>query len=186
MKSLLVSILAAGALGLSSRSVAQDHAVALPGTTADQATIESNNQSATANRKAEESNTAEHDDTLYRGKTSETENPMIRDEGPLHFKSRAKEKIQEVDSLKDLRSNGSDSTFQGSLLHNSVTSIEDVGAKPGEAAKLQEPSAPRYRRHQVFPVPNDAAKSEPNQAKAESSPSPSPSPSATASPSPSR
>jgi hypothetical protein len=188
MKSLLVSILAAGALGLSSRSVAQDHAVALPGTTADQATIESNNQSATASRKAEESNTAEHDDTLYRGKTSETENPMNRDEGPLHFKSRPKEKLQEVDSLKNLRTSGSDPTFQGSLLHNSVTSIEDVGPKPGEAAKLQEPSAPRYRRHQVFPVPNDAAKSEPNQAKAESSPSPSPSPSpsAAASPTPSR
>jgi hypothetical protein len=55
-----------------------------------------------------ENNTYEGDDTLYRGKTTETENPMLRDEGPLHFKTRPKEKIQEVDSLKNLQSSGSD------------------------------------------------------------------------------
>src|SRR4030088_1950620 len=51
-----------------------------------------------------ENNTDESDDTLYRGKTSDSENPMMRDEGPLHFKSRPKEKVQEVDSLKNLPS----------------------------------------------------------------------------------
>ncbi|PYL15518.1 MAG: hypothetical protein DME30_11265, partial [Verrucomicrobia bacterium] len=63
----------------------------------------------------DESKTDENDDTLYRGKTSETEVPMLRDEGPLHFKTRPKEKIQEVDSLKNLHSSGSDPKFQGSL-----------------------------------------------------------------------
>src|SRR5579864_6726987 len=50
----------------------------------------------------DESNTDESDDQLYHGRTSESENPMLRDEGRLHFKSRPKEKVQEVDSLKNL------------------------------------------------------------------------------------
>src|ERR1051325_7075231 len=45
---------------------------------------------------ADESNTDARDDSLYRGRTSETANPMLRDEGPLHFKTRPKEKVQEV------------------------------------------------------------------------------------------
>jgi hypothetical protein len=181
---LLVSIIAAvAALELSWRSLAQDHGVALPGTSADQAKVAVNNENAAnANATPKPSDTSAEDDTLYRGKTSDMETVLLRDEGALHFKPRPKEKIQEVDTLKDLRTSGSDSKFQGSLLHNSVTSIEDVGAKAVEDAKTQESHAPQHRRHQVFPVPNDSAKTD--QAKAESSPSPSPS--ASASPTPSR
>src|SRR5438552_19048039 len=76
-----------------------------------------------------ENNTAASDDALYHGRTNENGNPMLRDEGPLHFKTHPKEKIQEVDSLKNLQSKSSDTKFQGSLLHSSVTSIDDIGAK---------------------------------------------------------
>lgn len=179
MKRFLISMGVASALGFGSWSIAQDHAVALPGTTADRAAVNSGNQSTSGNQ----NNTAEHDDTLYRGKTTETGNPMLRDEGPLHFKQLPKEKIQKVDSLKDLRTSATDSTFQSSLLHSGVTSIEDVGAKPVEDAKIQDSRAPGYKRHQVFPVPDDSVKTG-AEAKADSSPSPSPS--ASASPTPSR
>ena len=184
MKRLLISISVASALGFSSWSIAQDHAVALPGTTADRTAMQSSNQTPSNNSKAQENNTAEHDDSLYRGKTTETGNPMLRDEGPLHFKQRPKEKIQKVDSLKDLRTSGADSTFQSSLLHSSVTSIEDVSAKPVEGTKIQDSRAAGYKRHQVFAVPDDSAKTGAAEAKADSSPSPSPS--ASASPTPSR
>ena len=186
MKPLLVAMIVAAALAVSSRSIAQDHGVALPGTTADRANVSASNQNA-ANANATPKpgdSTVEGDDTLYRGKTSDMQTTLLRDEGALHFKPRAKEKIQEVDTLKDLQSSGSDSKFQGSLLHNSLTSIEDVGAKPVEGAKAQQSGAPRTRRHQVFPVPDDSPKTESDQAKADSSPSPSPS--ASASPTPSR
>lgn len=185
MKALLVSMIAFAALGFSSRVVAQDHGVALPGTTADRANVTANNQNATtANTTPKPGDSSADDDSLYRGKTSDMETVLMRDDGALHFKPRAKEKIQQVDTLKDLRTSGSDPKFQGSLLHNSVTSIEDIGAKPVEGSQTQEPRAPRYQRHQVFPVPDDSAKTESNQAKADSSPSPSPS--ASASPTPSR
>jgi hypothetical protein len=182
MKGLLISMIAAAAVMFSLRSVAQEHAVALPGTTADRGTIESSNQTESSNSKAQENNTAEHDDTLYRGKTSESENPMLRDEGPLHFKQRPREKVQKVDSLKDLRTSGADSTFQSSLLHNSVTSIQDVSAKPVEGTQIQDSHAAGYKRHQVFPAPNDSVKTGVAEAKTDSSPSPSPS--ASASPTP--
>jgi hypothetical protein len=185
MKSLLLLMVAAATLGFSSRSVAQDHAVALPGTTADRSSVSASNQSAAnANATPKPGDTSEEDDTLYRGKTSEMATTLMRDDGALHFKPRAKEKVQEVDTLKDLRTSGSDSKFQGSLLHNSVTSIEDVGAKPADGAQIQDSRAPGHRRHEVFAVPNDSAKTESDRAKADSSPSPSPS--ASASPTPSR
>jgi hypothetical protein len=186
MKPLLVSmIVAAVALAVSSRSIAQEHAVALPGTTTDRASVSANNQNATgANATPKSGDSSTEDDTLYRGKTSDMQTTLIRDEGALHFKPRAKERIHEVDTLKDLQTSGSDPKFQGSLLHNGLTSIEDVGAKPVERAETQQSGAPRTRRHQVFPVPNDSPKAESDQAKADSSPSPSPS--ATASPTPSR
>ena len=182
MRPLVFSLIGAAALAVNSRSVAQDHGVALPGTTADRANVSASNQNAAnanATPKPGDSIT-EGDDTLYRGKTSDMSTTMIRDEGALHFKPRAKEKIHQVDSLKDLQTSGSDVKFQGSLLHNSVTSIDDVGAKPIEGGRTQEQSAPRNRRHEVFAVPDDSAKT--GQTRAESSPSPSPS--ATASPTP--
>jgi hypothetical protein len=122
-----------------------------------------------------ESNTDESDDTLYRGKTSETENPMMRDEGPLHFKTRPKEKIQEVDSLKKLPSSGTDPKFQGSLLHSGISSIESLGEKANEADTTDEVD-PRFttKRLTFKPVERD----EPKKAEANSTPSPTPSPTA--------
>ena len=122
-----------------------------------------------------ESNTDESDDTLYRGKTSETENPMMRDEGPLHFKTRPKEKIQEVDSLKKLPSSGTDPKFQGSLLHSGLSSIESLGEKANEADTTDEVD-PRFttKRLTFKPVERD----EPKKAEANSTPSPTPSPTA--------
>jgi hypothetical protein len=122
-----------------------------------------------------ESNTDESDDTLYRGKTSETENPMMRDEGPLHFKTRPKEKIQEVDSLKKLPSSGTDPKFQGSLLHSGLSSIESLGEKANEADAADEVD-PRFttKRLTFTPVQSD----EPKKAEADSTPSPTPSPTA--------
>src|SRR5438105_15958410 len=79
-----------------------------------------------------ESKTDESDDTLYRGKTTESENPMLRDEGALHFKTRPKEKVQEVDSLKNLHSSGSDPKFQRSLLNSDVSAIENIKEKANE------------------------------------------------------
>jgi hypothetical protein len=122
-----------------------------------------------------ESNTDESDDTLYRGKTSESENPMMRDEGPLHFKTRPKEKIQEVDSLKKLPSSGTDPKFQGSLLHSSLSSIESLGEKANEADAADEVD-PRFKTKRLTftPVQSD----DPKKAKADSTPSPTPSPTA--------
>src|SRR6267142_41730 len=122
-----------------------------------------------------ESNTDESDDTLYRGKTSETENPMMRDEGPLHFKTRPKEKIQEVDSLKKLPSSGTDPKFQGSLLHSSLSSIESLGEKANEADAADEVD-PRFKTKRLTftPVQSD----EPKKVTADSTPSPTPSPTA--------
>jgi hypothetical protein len=122
-----------------------------------------------------ENNTDESDDTLYRGKTSESENPMMRDEGPLHFKTRPKEKIQEVDSLKKLPSSGTDPKFQGSLLHSGLSSIESLGEKANEAEAADEVD-PRFKTKRLTftPVQSD----EPKKAKADSTPSPTPSPTA--------
>src|SRR2546423_6108779 len=119
-----------------------------------------------------ESNTDESDDTLYRGKTTESENPMMRDEGPLHFKTRPKEKVQEVDSLKNLPSSGTDPKFQGSLLHSGLSSIESLGEKANEADAADEVD-PRFKTKRLTftPVQSD----EPKKAKADSTPSPTPS-----------
>ena len=120
-----------------------------------------------------ESNTDENDDTLYRGKTSESDNPMMRDEGRLHFKTRPKEKIQEVDSLKDLqKSNGSDPKFQSNLLYSGVSSIEK-GNETGNAADERDPRF-KSKRLVFTPEKND----QPKKAQSDSSPSPTPSPTA--------
>jgi hypothetical protein len=124
----------------------------------------------------DEDNTDESDDTLYRGKTSESENPMMRDEGPLHFKTRPKEKIQEVDSLKNLPSSGSDPKFQGSLLNSAVTEIEEVGEKANETRHAADEGDPRFKtKRLVFTADKH---DESKQAQSDSTPSPTPSPTA--------
>ena len=99
----------------------------------------------------------------------------MRDEGPLHFKTRPKEKIQEVDSLKKLSSSGTDPKFQGSLLHSGLSSIESLGEKANEADAADEVD-PRFKTKRLTftPVQSD----EPKKAKADSTPSPTPSPTA--------
>ena len=145
--------------------------LALPGTNSSGTGSPSASSAATPN----ENNTDESDDTLYRGKTSESENPMMRDEGPLHFKTRPKEKVQEVDSLKKLPSSGTDPKFQGSLLHSGLSSIESLGEKANEADAADEVD-PRFKTKRLTftPVQSD----EPKKAKADSTPSPTPSPTA--------
>ena len=145
--------------------------LALPGTNSSGTGSPSASSAATPN----ENNTDESDDTLYRGKTSESENPMMRDEGPLHFKTRPKEKIQDVDSLKKLPSSGTDAKFQGSLLHSGLSSIESLGEKANEAEAADEVD-PRFKTKRLTftPVQSD----EPKKAKADSTPSPTPSPTA--------
>jgi hypothetical protein len=135
----------------------------------------SGSSSSSAAATPNESNTDGSDDTLYRGKTSETENPMMRDEGPLHFKTRPKEKIQEVDSLKKLSSSGTDPKFQGSLLHSGLSSIESLGEKANEADAADEVD-PRFKTKRLTftPVESDESK----KAKSDSTPSPTPSPTA--------
>jgi hypothetical protein len=120
-----------------------------------------------------ENNTDANDDTLYRGKTSESENPMMRDEGALHFKTRPKEKIQEVHSLTDLQSSGSDPKFQGNLLYSGITSIEKVAPKAKESGDATKDGDPRF---------NTKTKRFNDPKKAESDSTPSPTPSPTASP----
>jgi hypothetical protein len=120
-----------------------------------------------------------NDDSLYRGKTSEMETNLIRDEGPLHFKRRPKEKIQEVDSKK-LFSSGTDPKFQGSFAVSGVSSIDKVAAKAEEASEPEpeEQGDPRFSgKHLTFKSQTD---DKPKKAATDSSPSPTPS--ATASP----
>jgi hypothetical protein len=130
-----------------------------------------------------EANTAEHDDSLYRGKTSDSENPMLRDEGALHFKSHPKERIKEVDSVKNLQSSGTDPKFQGSFISAGTSSIDSVAAKgyePPEARVAKEEVAQgdgHYRRHMTFAAPEEE---KPSKSGADSSPSPTPSSSASA------
>jgi len=123
-----------------------------------------------------ENNTDESDDALYRGKTAESENPMAREEGRLHFKTRSKEKIQEVDSLKQLQTSGSDPKFRSNLLDSGVSSIQNVGAKADEARNAEDEGDPRFKTKRLTFTPdkNDESK----QAKSDSSPSPTPSPTA--------
>jgi hypothetical protein len=107
-------------------------------------------------------------------KPANPENPMLRDEGALHFKTRPKEKIQEVDSLKNLPSSKSDPTFQGSLLNSGMSSIEQVSAKADEADEAADEGDPRFKTKRLTfkPAQNEEAK----KAQSDSSPSPTPSP----------
>jgi hypothetical protein len=140
--------------------------LALPGTTTGTKTEAPSN----------ENKTDESDDTLYRGKTSESENPMARDEGRLHFKTRPKEKIQEVDSLKKLQSSRTDPKFQGNLLFSGPSSIEHVTGKANETAGAEDEGDPRFKtKRLVFTADK---KDESKQAQTASTPSPTPSPTA--------
>jgi len=129
-----------------------------------------------------EANTAEHDDSLYRGKTSDSENTMLRDEGALHFKTHPKERVKEVDR-KSLPTSGTDPKFQGSFISAGTSSIDSVASKgyePPEArvAKENEPQGEsRFKRHMTFAAPEEE---KPSKGGADSSPSPTPSPSASA------
>jgi len=122
----------------------------------------------------DESKTDESDDTLYRGKTSESENPMLRDEGPLHFKTHPKEKVQEVDSLKNLHSSGSDPKFQRSLLNSDVSAIENISEKANETRDAADAGDPRFKTKRLTFTPDK--NNELKKAQSDSSPSPTPSP----------
>src|ERR1700736_5205501 len=82
------------------------------------------------------------DDTVVRLKTQDSlaAGAMSRDEGQLTRKLNKKEKVLVVDSTKKLQTSGTDSKFQTSLLHSSVTSIADVSAKPSQPADVQGPA----------------------------------------------
>lgn len=138
---------------------------------------ETGSSGATSAATPSEGKTDENDDTLYRGKTSESENPMMRDEGRLHFKTRPKEKIQEVDSLKKLPSSGTDPKFQGSLLHSAVADIENVSGKSNETDDAADDEQdPRFTKKRL--VFKAEKRDESKQAQADSTPSATPSPTA--------
>ncbi|SRR5260370_42486516 len=160
-----------------------DHALGLPGSgtpssTTGIGTTSKNATSAAPSATPDEGKTDENDDALYRGKTSESEVPMLRDEGRLHFKTHPKEKVQEVDSLKNLQSSGADTKFQGSLLHSSVASIEDIGEKPNKGHDATNDVDPRFKQKQLTFAPEKSE--QPQKAGSESTPSPTPSATASA------
>lgn len=138
---------------------------------------------ATPDATPDESNTAEHDDSLYRGKTDEMENQLLRDDGMLHFKTHPKEKTEQVDAKK-LPSSGTDRKFQGEFATSGVSSIDRIGAKTtvktearpaNPADQIELPSEDRFvLRHMTFNPPADETS---KKAEADSSPSPTPSPS---------
>jgi len=131
------------------------------------------------------------DDTLTRMSTKETlaAGSMGRDEGQLTRKTRRRESISEVESTKQLKTSGTDPKFQGSLLHSSVTSIEDLGVKGSDEAQnkedqeaLTEDEARFKARRLVFSQETaDASKQKKTQSHTKAETSPTPSPSATAS-----
>ena len=125
---------------------------------------------------------------------------MSRDEGQLTAKPRRHEKVLNVESTKQLPSSGTDLKFQGSLLHSSVTSIQDIGDKANAEDKtnaddkgnaedeVKDEGDPRFKAKRLVFTPSTeteskTTKKESSRTKTDSSPSPSPSPSATASPS---
>jgi hypothetical protein len=137
----------------------------------------------------------EDDPTLYRTKTKDglAVGAMSRDEGQLTAKPRRREKISVVDSTKKLPTSGTDPKFQGSLLHSSVTSIDDVADKTNEAAAdndqqdaQQDDVDPRFTKpHLVFrpqTTTDDSKKKERARAQADSSPTATPTPASPSSP----
>jgi hypothetical protein len=183
--SIFTAALAAGAFAqVPSTGYVYDHAVPLPGqadpaytsTTTGIGTTSKSASGAAPSSTPDERN-VDGDDSLYRGRTSESENPMLRDEGPIHFKPQAKEKIQQVDSLKSLQSQATDHTFDGNLLHSSVTSIQDVIPKADEEKQAVSQANSRFQSKQLTFTRDSSEQAK----KSESESTPSPTPSATAS-----
>jgi hypothetical protein len=161
--------------------IAQGHAVGLP--TGDYANtgIGTTSKNAGAGQPTDTTPTnVEGDDSVVRLNTQQSlaGGAMSRDDGQLTFKRRAKENVSEVNSTKELKSSRTDSKFQGSLLHSSVTSIDDVSTKTSQEGEGQALASEQPLRHKIFTSENgDESKKDETHTKAESSPSPSPSPS---------
>ena len=144
----------------------------------------------------------EDDPTLYRTKSQDSlaSGAMSRDEGQLTAKPRRREKISVVDSTTKLPTTGTDPKFQGSLLHSSVTSIDDISAKTDEAgdADQQQQDAQQddvdtdtrfTKRRLVFKpqtTTDNSKKKESQRAEADASPSPTATPSPASPSSPNR
>jgi len=129
------------------------------------------------------------DETVYRMKTKESlgTGQMTTNDGQLTAKPRRREKVVKVDSTNKLPTSGTDPKFQGSLLHSSVTSIDDVSQKTKADDKVKDEGDPRFKARRLVLTPttdDESKKNESSRTKADSSPSPNPSP--TASPTPSR
>jgi hypothetical protein len=203
MKAAAAFFILALAAGIASSALGQssgDHALSLPGpgsystTNTGIGTNSKNANGADASGAPSEGKPVEEDESLYRGKTSEMESSMMRDEGMLHFKTRPKEKAQEIDSKK-LFTSGADPKFQGSFITSGVSPIDKIGQKATETREAPTPApevqgdpaaapapevqgAPGHpRRHMTF----DPEKTEDSK-KAESGSSPSPTASPSASP----
>ncbi|MBV9618175.1 MAG: hypothetical protein JO201_03100 [Verrucomicrobia bacterium] len=191
MKSLVALLATFLAVGIGVDLFAQEHALSLPNPSGSSNTTGVGTTSKNAGSGQPGDNTPSNvdgDDSVVRLKTSDSmaAGAMSRDEGQLTRKQLARERVSEVDSTKKLKTSGTDGKFEASLLHSSVTSIDDVSAKSSEAAEGQAPTqgVPRILRHKIFVTPknDDSKKNETAQAKADSSPSSSPSPSPNASP----
>ena len=135
----------------------------------------------------------ETDPNLQRLGTKDSLGEMSRDEGQLTRKLQRREKVTQVESTKQLPSSGTDPKFQGSLLHSSVTSIDDIGEKTNAnvaektnaGADVQDEEDPRFRAKRLVFTPatgDESKKKDSPRPKADSSPSPSPSASASATP----
>jgi hypothetical protein len=184
---LIACSIVAPVIGFTLPAFGQDHALSLPdqpGYAATSTGIGATSKTATGAAPSatpdEESSTAEHDDALYRGKTSETLGDALYGEGPLHFKTHPKERVREVDSLKKLQSTATDPKFQGSFAISGVSSIDKVAekAKPVEEAapQTEQEGDPRFvRRHLTFTPEQEDKTAKPA---ADSSPSATPSPTA--------
>jgi hypothetical protein len=185
---LLVIALVGGSWSIALGQTSGDHAVGLPGAggyptpTKFGTTSKDTTGGVTASATPDpETKTADHDDALYRGKTSDSANPMLRDDGALHFKTHPGEKAHEIDSKK-LFSSGTDPRFQGELAISGVSSIEKIAPKPEqtqqENAEDEDQGDPRFRTRRLIFAPDADEKQK--TAQKNSSPAPSPSPSASA------
>jgi hypothetical protein len=183
MKSSVALLTTFLALGTGLNLLAQDpnHAVGLPtGGASSNTGIGTTSKNAGAGQPSDNTPSGvDGDDSVVRLKTQDSlaAGAMSRDEGQLTRKLSKKEKVLVVDSTKKLQTSGTDGKFEASLLHSSVTSIDDVGGKTSQAVEGQEQSGPQPLRHKVFVTENsdEPKKNETTQAKADSSPSPSPS-----------
>jgi hypothetical protein len=131
----------------------------------------------------------EDDPSLYRTKTQDSlgVGAMSRDEGQLTAKPRRREKVTVVDSTKKLPTSGTDPKFQGSLLHSSVTSIDDVSLKPDQAPDDQQDGqqdevGSRFQTRRLVFKPQTTADDSKNKDKPRAAADSSPSPTATPTP----